>query len=155
MRPAPGPRAADFCGTPTGRSAEWCVRDSPTDVPVLPGTPHRPADVIRVLVRRRWWIVVPLTLGTIGFSSNVVAGFGGGLAVGLLLVGFLEYRDSSFSSEEEVARVLTLPVLGSIPPVRSERDRQRRRYQRLAGDIAVVVLLLSAVLRALWRLRSA
>ena len=73
--------------------------------------------MIRVLVRRRWWVVVPLTLGTMGFSSNVVAGFGGGLVLGLLLAGFLEYRDSSFSSEEDVARVLILPVLGSIPPV--------------------------------------
>src|SRR4051812_47535436 len=124
MRPAPGPDAADFRGNSSGRSADSRMRNSPTEVPVLPGAPHRPTDVIRVLVRRRWWIVVPLTLGTMGFSSNVMAGFGGGLAVGLLLVGFLEYRDSTFSSEEDVARVLTLPVLGSIPPVRSERDRR-------------------------------
>jgi len=39
----------------------------------------------------------------------------GGLLLGLLLVGFLEYRDSSFKTEEDITRVLALPVLATIP----------------------------------------
>ena len=44
---------------------------------------------------------------------------GGGAALGLLLglgmIGFLEYRDSSFKNEDEVVRVLSLPVLAMVP----------------------------------------
>ena len=33
----------------------------------------------------------------------------GGLLLGVLMVGFLEYRDSSFKTEDDVARVLAIP----------------------------------------------
>ena len=39
----------------------------------------------------------------------------GGLVVGLGFAAFLEYRDASFRSQEEVAAVLALPVLAQIP----------------------------------------
>ena len=45
----------------------------------------------------------------------------GGLMFGLLLVGFLEYRDASFTCEDDVVRVLSLPVLALIP-VMEEQD---------------------------------
>jgi polysaccharide chain length determinant protein (PEP-CTERM system associated) len=51
-------------------------------------------------------------------KERLAALFGGGLGgllLGILLVGFIEYRDSSFKTEEDVARVLTLPVLALIP----------------------------------------
>jgi protein tyrosine kinase modulator len=56
-----------------------------------------------------------------------------GLMLGLLLAGFLEYRDSSFKNEEDVFRALSLPVLGLIPVMdpagdgRVSRGRKRRR----------------------------
>jgi len=37
------------------------------------------------------------------------------LLVVLILCGVLEYRDSSFKSERQMARYLNLPMLGSIP----------------------------------------
>jgi succinoglycan biosynthesis transport protein ExoP len=46
----------------------------------------------------------------------------GGLAMGLLLVGFLEYRDSSFKTEDDVLRVLSIPVLGLIPVVEAQEE---------------------------------
>jgi len=46
----------------------------------------------------------------------------GGLALGLLLVGFLEYRDSSFKCEEDVLRVLSIPVLGLIPVMEAQEE---------------------------------
>ena len=49
-----------------------------------------------------------------------------GLAVGLLLVGF-EYRDSTFKLEEDVHRVLDLPVLALIPVMESEEEEGARR----------------------------
>ena len=39
----------------------------------------------------------------------------GGLLVGFALAGFLEYRDASFRSQDEVTSVLSLPVLAQIP----------------------------------------
>ena len=38
-----------------------------------------------------------------------------GLLLGLVLVGLREYRDPSFKSEDDVVRVLSLPVLALIP----------------------------------------
>jgi uncharacterized protein involved in exopolysaccharide biosynthesis len=42
-------------------------------------------------------------------------GIGGGLVFGLVLVAFLEYRDSSFKTEADVTRILSLPVLALVP----------------------------------------
>jgi polysaccharide chain length determinant protein (PEP-CTERM system associated) len=39
----------------------------------------------------------------------------GGLAIGLAMIGLLEYRDSTFKREEDVVRVLSLPVLALVP----------------------------------------
>ena len=54
----------------------------------------------------------------------------GGLAVGLLLVGLLEYRDSTFKREEDVHRVLDLPVLALIPLMESEHEERAGRSLR-------------------------
>ena len=75
-----------------------------------------------------------------------------GLALGLLVVGLLEYRDSSFRRGEEVLAALSLPVLASIPLMKSDRERQaaKRRYRMLdVGGTAV--LLAAGVVLALWR----
>ena len=44
----------------------------------------------------------------------IVGGAVGGLVLGLALIGLLEYRDSSFKSEDDVMRVLSLPVLAMV-----------------------------------------
>jgi polysaccharide chain length determinant protein (PEP-CTERM system associated) len=76
----------------------------------------------------------------------------GGLLLGLGLVGFLEYRDSSFKTEEDVLRLLTLPVLAIVPILISERERETQRRKRIVGLAAVVVLLGSVAALAAWRL---
>ncbi len=53
----------------------------------------------------------------------------GGLLLGLGLIGLLEFRDSSFKSEDDVVRVLSLPVLALVPDdgrVKSPRSRWAR-----------------------------
>ena len=47
-----------------------------------------------------------------------------GLAIGLALVGLLEYRDKSFKTDQEITSVLTLPVLAVVPRMRSDADRR-------------------------------
>ena len=81
-------------------------------------------------------------------ASGAVAG----LVLGLLVVGLLEYRDSSFRRGEEVLETLSLPVLASIPVMRSERERLRATQRRRALDVAGAALLLAAgVVLAVWR----
>ncbi len=67
------------------------------------------------------------------FSPNRLfmnmAGLGGGLAIGLLLVGLLEYRDATFKTDEEVSAILGLPVLAVVPSMRSDHER-RRHFRR-------------------------
>ena len=50
-----------------------------------------------------------------------------GLALGLLTVGLLENRDSSFRRAEEVVKALSLPVFASIPAMASEASTPRRQ----------------------------
>jgi len=77
----------------------------------------------RELAAARSWVT---SLGVVSLAGGIL----GGLVLGLTLVAFLEYRDSSFKSEEEVLRVLSLPVLALVPvigtpePARGSRGRR-------------------------------
>ena len=76
-----------------------------------------------------------------------------GLLVGLLLIGYLEYSDSSFNREEDVVRTLSLPVLALIPLMPSARERRRQRIKALAPNfVAALAVLGSATVIVLWRL---
>lgn len=80
----------------------------------------------------------------------------GGLLLGLTLVGFFEYRDSSFKTDADVLRVLTLPVLATVPVLVSDAERRsRQRRDRLTSVGAVMILVGCAVFAiAMWRLQS-
>jgi polysaccharide chain length determinant protein (PEP-CTERM system associated) len=75
----------------------------------------------------------------------------GGLMAGLMLAAFLEYRDASFRSQDEVSIVLSLPVLAQIPIIATPAELRQLRRRRLmiaaAGILACV-----AVTAALWRI---
>jgi polysaccharide chain length determinant protein (PEP-CTERM system associated) len=79
----------------------------------------------------------------------------GGLILGLMLVGFLEYRDSSFKSEEDVTRVLALPVLALIPvmDVKRSTDASKKARGMVVLSTALVTIGGAAAL-VLWRLQS-
>jgi polysaccharide chain length determinant protein (PEP-CTERM system associated) len=78
----------------------------------------------------------------------------GGLVFGLLVIGFLEYRDTSFRREEDVVRVLTVPVLALIPVMASDRERQAQRRRAWVVDFAgIAVLAGSAAVLAFWRMQ--
>ena len=74
-------------------------------------------------------------------------------ALGLLVAGFLEYRDSSFRTEEELRRLLSLPVVALIPNVSSEGDIKDERRRALAGRIAAILVFVlgSAAALIFWR----
>lgn len=87
----------------------------------------------------------------------LAGGILGGLGLGLLVVGFLEYRDSSFKSEDDVFRVLSLPVLALIPVMESEGQdtpRRRQKKRRLAAGLSAGLLIVgSAAALVVWRLQ--
>ena len=84
-------------------------------------------------------------------TSGAVAG----LVLGLLVIGLLEYRDSSFRTEVEAAKALSIPVFAQIPVMISDRERRaarRRGWLMDAGGTAILVVV--AVVLVIWRLRS-
>jgi polysaccharide chain length determinant protein (PEP-CTERM system associated) len=78
-------------------------------------------------------------------------GIGGGLLLGLLLVALLEYRDSSFRTDDEVVAVLSLPVLAVIPAVTTTVERRRARRRRWLAWTATAALLVVCAAVAAWR----
>ena len=76
-----------------------------------------------------------------------------GLLLGLLLIGLGAYRDTSFHSEEEALRVLSVPVLGLIPAMSSEREAlAARRRARLMDAAGGAILTAAALVLVIWRL---
>lgn len=91
-------------------------------------------------------------LQRLGFiSSGAIAG----LALGLLIVGLLEYRDSSFRSEEETIRALSVPVLALIPVMSSVREaRVATRRARMIDAGGAALVLAAVIVVVVWRLQS-
>jgi len=79
----------------------------------------------------------------------------GGLAVGLGLAALLEYRDTSFKTDDDIVTTLALPVLAVIPVMTSATERRalRRRRLILAASASVVCMMLAAAVMAVWRLQ--
>ena len=72
----------------------------------------------------------------------------GGLALGVALVALLEYRDSTFKTDTEIATALALPVLAVVPVMKATQERQSdfRKAVMINMGLASVVLVCLAVL---------
>jgi uncharacterized protein involved in exopolysaccharide biosynthesis len=86
-------------------------------------------------------LVDPPRLAEKPFSPNreraSLLGFLGGLAVGIGLIVLLEYRDTSFRTDDEVISVLALPVLAVVPVMASNAERRRDRVHRWALGVGL------------------
>ena len=83
----------------------------------------------------------------------IASGAAAGLVLGLLAVGLLERRDSSFRSADEVLKALSLPVFASIPVMESDREYRVAKRRRWAMDAGGTALLFAAgVVVVLWRM---
>lgn len=79
---------------------------------------------------------------------------GVGFAVGLVLAAFLEYRDRTFKTDQDVTTVLSVPVLASVPLMQSDGERRRRFWWRMLADVGCggfVLACLAVTFRALMR----
>lgn len=72
----------------------------------------------------------------------------GGLAAGIVLAALLEYRDSTFKTDSEIASALALPVLAVVPVMKAETERRAdfRKTLMMNMGLASVVLVCLAVL---------
>jgi polysaccharide chain length determinant protein (PEP-CTERM system associated) len=87
--------------------------------------------------------------------SVMSSGAGIGLALGLLIVCFREYHDTSFRREEEIHRTLKLPVLAVVPVMVSRREVDVERRRMLRTDIVGGVLFVTILgLVVLWGVRA-
>lgn len=74
-----------------------------------------------------------------------------GLGLGVGLTAFMEYRDKSFRTDDEIVSVLSLPVLAIVPAMatQAEKRKTRRRKVRVLIASAATVAIAAAVL--IWR----
>ncbi len=63
-----------------------------------------------------------------------------GLAIGLAIVGFMEFRDRSLRLKDDVTALLGLPVLAVVPTMTTPRDRSRQARLSLAMWATAAVL---------------
>jgi polysaccharide chain length determinant protein (PEP-CTERM system associated) len=93
------------------------------------------ANLERRQVGEQFKLLDPARLAEKPFSPDRqrinMFGIMGGLAIGIALVMLIEYRDSSFKTDDEVASVLQLPVLAVVPVMLSDAERRAIRWRRL------------------------
>lgn len=117
------------------------------------------ANLERQQIGEQFKILDPAKVPERPFSPNLrrlnLMGSAFGLGIGLALIALLEYRDSTFKIEEDVLRVLELPVLALVPLMTSERDRRAHRRRKLLVALgAVFTVLISVAAVVMWRLQA-
>jgi hypothetical protein len=67
----------------------------------------------------------------------------GGAAIGVLLVGLLEYRDRTFRTEDDLISALSLPVVAVVPLLLSRAERRarfKRRWMLSASGVGALIV---------------
>ena len=114
------------------------------------------ASLEKQQVGEQFKILDPARLPERPFSPNrlriTLIGFGVGLTLGLALAGFLEYRDTSLRTEDEIVKMLVLPVVAAIPVMTSIGERRRHRRNLFLTGIASLIFVAGALVGMLWRM---
>jgi polysaccharide chain length determinant protein (PEP-CTERM system associated) len=110
------------------------------------------ANLERRQIGEQFKLLDPARMPEKPFSPNRqminLLGLCGGIAIGAVLIGFLEYRDASFRTDDEITAVLKVPVLAVVPLMRSEPERKKMMRRRIAlgfGLSATVAACLAVV----------
>jgi polysaccharide chain length determinant protein (PEP-CTERM system associated) len=113
------------------------------------------ASLERLQVGEQFKILDPAKLPQRPFSPNrlriVLLGMLGGLVAGVAFAAFLEYRDTTLRSEDDIVRALALPVLAAIPIMVASADRRRQRRTAIILTAAAATLLVAGAAAAAWR----
>ncbi|MFN7983314.1 MAG: GNVR domain-containing protein [Vicinamibacterales bacterium] len=116
------------------------------------------ANLERHQIGEQFKVLDPARLPEKPYSPNRVLFYGAGaafgLAVGVMLAGFLEFRDTSIKTDGDVVATLMLPVLAMIPELvtpeselAAEKKQRRTLTTALASVAALVVVIVWAFLR--------
>jgi polysaccharide chain length determinant protein (PEP-CTERM system associated) len=73
-----------------------------------------------------------------------------GLGLGLGFAAFLEYRDNSFRCEDEIVRLLSLPVVAVVPVMLTSTERRLRRRRTWMLSVVGGVFVMSALTATAW-----
>ena len=65
----------------------------------------------------------------------------------------MEYRDSTLKTDAEVTRVLSLPVLASVPMMITHAERRTRRRRALMLSFGTVFAVLGTAAVLIWKFR--
>jgi polysaccharide chain length determinant protein (PEP-CTERM system associated) len=74
-----------------------------------------------------------------------------GLGLGLVIVGLLEYRDTSLRTDEDVLVALSLPVLALVPTMWTMEDARRRRRRLLLFASSAAVAGIVSLATIIWK----
>lgn len=78
-------------------------------------------------------------------------GVAGGLVFGLAIVVLLEYRDSSFRTDEDVVKLLALPVLATIPALVTAEEMRRAFRRKVAIAVGSVCVAVGGGALLIWK----
>ena len=114
------------------------------------------ANLERAQAGEQFKILDPARVPETPFSPNrpQIIAFGSliGLGLGLGLALLLEFRDTSIRTEDEVVRLLALPVLALVPVVFTAADERRRQRRIKAMGVAGLAVVCLAGAAAAWKL---
>jgi polysaccharide chain length determinant protein (PEP-CTERM system associated) len=107
------------------------------------------ANLERRQIGEQFNLLDPARLPERPFSPNRkllnLMGAGAGLAIGVALIALLEYRDKSFKVDDEVTRLLALPVLAVVPMMQSAAERKWAARKRLMISSACATAVLASL----------
>jgi polysaccharide chain length determinant protein (PEP-CTERM system associated) len=114
------------------------------------------ADLERRQIGEQFRLIDPARLPVRPFSPDRfrlnIMGALAGLALGLALLALIEYRDTTFRTEDDFTVSLALPVLAVIPAMIARSDRQRTKKRRLVTVSASLFAAASAVAVIVWKI---
>jgi polysaccharide chain length determinant protein (PEP-CTERM system associated) len=114
------------------------------------------ADLERRQIGEQFRLIDPARLPMRPFSPDRtrlnMMGAMGGLLFGLALIALIEYRDTSFRTEDDFTASLALPVLAVIPAMLTRPERQRAKRRRLVTVSASVVVMAGAIAVIVWKM---
>ena len=110
------------------------------------------ANLERRQIGEQFKLLDPARVAEKPYSPNrprlTFIGMAAGLAIGVLFVALMEYRDKSFKTDEEIMRVLSLPVLAVVPVMLTQAEQRwawRRRLLLGLGYGTTVVACFAVV----------
>jgi polysaccharide chain length determinant protein (PEP-CTERM system associated) len=111
------------------------------------------ANMERRQISEQFRIADPPRVPEVPYSPDrlriTLVGALGGLALGVLLVGLMEYRDTTFRTDDDIVSALALPVVAVVPDLLSSaerRERRRRRWMLSTSGVAVVAVTCAVLL---------